>query len=240
MKNKEIEEVFDETALKVLTKAEIKIVDLNENYGSVTVTGKVTHLFDQLHDSIAQAGLIGDETGVTRFVIWKDGKGKPLEFGKVYTLEDYRVNSYEGKLSLTSNKNSNVTKKDVEIDVYIENAEEVGPLTAFVVEIKKAAITKLCDDPLDQDCKKKTKWGFDVRMVLDSGVSTMTIDVRDFVLLDLTIDKVKKTVMESGDPSMLLKVISEKLSGRYLQVEREYEAQRYFLIMNKELLKMVI
>ena len=240
MKNKEIEEIFDKTALNILAKAEIKIADLNENYGSVTVTGKVIHLFDQLHNSIAQAGLIGDETGVIRFVIWKDGKEKLLEFGKVYTLENYRVNSYEGKLSLASDTTSIITKKDVEIDVYIERTEEVSPLIAFVVEIKKAAITKLCDDPLDQDCKKKTKWGFDVRMVLDSGVSTMTIDVRDFVLLDLTIDKVKKTVMESGDPSMLLKVISEKLSGRYLQVEREYEAQRYFLIMNKELLKMVI
>lgn len=239
-KNEELNEVFSEDALKILNNAEVKISELTENFGNVTLVGKVMHLFDQTHDKISQSGLVGDETGVTRFVIWKsDLKKNAVEVDKVYEFKNYKVNAYEEKISIVSDKNSITEKKNIEITVH-ETQSETTSLTAFVVDVKKAAITKLCDNPLDDKCAKKTKWGFDVRLVLDSGTSTVTVDVRDFDLLDLTIKAVKEKVMQSGDPSHLINLISDKIGGRYLQVAREYDAQRYFLISNDQLKKMVI
>lgn len=235
-----LEEVFSNEALKVLNDAEVKIGDLNENFGTVTLIGKIIHLFDKPHDKISQSGLIGDETGVTRFVIWKSNIEKnAVEINKVYQFAGYKVNTYEEKVSIVSDTISVTEKKEVEITVHEEQSEATS-FTAFVVEVKKAAITKLCDNPLETDCKKKTKWGFDARLILDSGTSTVTVDVRDFGLLDLTIKEVREKVMESGDPSYLNELISEKISGRYLQISREYDAQRYFLITNDQLGKMVI
>lgn len=237
MKNK-LKDVFSIEALRAINSAKIKISDLNENFGTVTLVGKVIRLFDEVHETIAQAGLLGDETGTTKFVIWKSAKERALKKNKVYTFENYKVSTYNDQISIVSDKASALLDSNVKIDVH-EAQSEASDLMAFVVEVKKAAITKLCDNPLDKDCKEKTKWGFDVRMVLDSGNSTLTVDIRDFTLLDLTVASVKKTIMESGDPSLLLKTISEKVSGRYLILEREYEAQRYLLITNEQLLKMV-
>lgn len=233
----ELTDVFDEAALKILESEQLKIGDLNLNYIKVALTGKVVHLFEDTHAAIALAGLIGDETGVTRFVVWqKQLKENRLEEGKVYTLTNYKVNEYQGKVSIVTDTDSVAVESDKEITVQ-ETPTETSDLKCFVVEVKKAAIVKLCDDPLG-DCKKKTKWGFDVRLLLDSGQETVTVDVRDFELLDLTITQVKKIVMESGNPNELNALMTEKLSGHYLTITKEYDAQRYFLVRNKTLKEM--
>lgn len=236
-KKSELEDVFDDAALKILDSEQLTIGEINPNFIKVNLTGKVIHLFEDTHASIALAGLIGDETGVVRFVVWpKQAKENALEEGKIYSLTNYKVNEYQGKVSIVTDTDSVAVESDKEITVQDTPSEAID-LKCFVVAVKKAAIVKVCDDPLG-DCKKKSKWGFDVRLLLDSGQETVTVDVRDFELLDLTIAEVKKIVMESGNPNELNALMTEKLSGHYLTVTKEYDAQRYFLVRNKTLKEM--
>lgn len=229
-----IEEVFGENALKILTTNDAHVIkDIDENYDGMkigAIDGKVVHLFDTTHESIAQSGLIGDSTGIIKFVIWAKGKVAKVEKGKVYQFNGYKVNVYQGKASIVTTDESVNTLLDKEIKV-IETA--TGMLGCFIVELKKAAMTKLCDDPVVQDCKKKNKWGFDLRLVGDTGQGVVTIDVRDFKILDLSVDSIKKEIIESGNPNVLFETFENRFVGHYLTLNNVIPDQHYFLITNK-------
>ena len=51
-----------------------------------TVKGKVVQLWENSHESIGQAGLIGDHTGVVKFTNWASSELPDMEEGKSYML----------------------------------------------------------------------------------------------------------------------------------------------------------
>jgi len=68
--------------------------------GEVCVTGQVEELWVPSHPSIAQVGLIGDETGRTRLTIWERSDAPLIKKGEIISVYGAARNWYQGRISL--------------------------------------------------------------------------------------------------------------------------------------------
>jgi replication factor A1 len=76
----------------------LAIGDLTPGIGSVK--GKFIQEWDVSHDRMLQAGLLGDESGTVKFVIWKEEGKERLNPGTVYSVYYALVDEYQGRMSL--------------------------------------------------------------------------------------------------------------------------------------------
>ncbi|MDD2439279.1 MAG: replication protein A [Methanosarcinaceae archaeon] len=94
-----------------------KLSDLSEAGQWTDVKVKVIQLWDKTHESIAQVGLIGDETGVIKFTKWLNAGLPELEQGKSYLLKGVLISEYNGRLSIELKSNSSIEKLEEEVEV---------------------------------------------------------------------------------------------------------------------------
>ncbi len=71
--------------------------------GIAGVRAKVIQEWDATHERMLQSGLLGDETGTIKFVIWKEPGKEKLVVGAVYTIFYAQVDEFNGRLSLNLN-----------------------------------------------------------------------------------------------------------------------------------------
>ena len=93
--------VKESTTEGVLIPGTVPIVNLLTGVGSVRA--KVIQEWDASHERMLQSGLLGDETGTIKFVIWKEAGKKKLEVGGVYNIFYALVDEFNGRLSLNLN-----------------------------------------------------------------------------------------------------------------------------------------
>jgi replication factor A1 len=86
---------------RVLSPATVPIADLRP--GIHGVRAKMIQEWDASHDRMLQSGLLGDETGTVKFVIWKEPGKEKLLPGAVYTVFYAQVDEFNGRLSLNLN-----------------------------------------------------------------------------------------------------------------------------------------
>jgi replication factor A1 len=84
-----------------LIPSTVPIVTLHTGVGSVRA--KVIQEWDASHERMLQSGLLGDETGTIKFVIWKEAGKEKLEIGAVYNIFYALVDEFNGRLSLNLN-----------------------------------------------------------------------------------------------------------------------------------------
>ncbi|MFA5294997.1 MAG: nucleotide-binding protein [Methanoregulaceae archaeon] len=74
------------------------IQDLTPGIGSVRA--KFIQEWEVTHDRMLQSGLLGDESGTVKFVIWKEEGRERLVSGTVYSIYYALVDEYQGRMSL--------------------------------------------------------------------------------------------------------------------------------------------
>jgi replication factor A1 len=79
----------------------VPVRDLRPGIGSVRA--KMIQEWDTTHDRMLQSGLLGDETGTIKFVIWKEPGKEKLATGSVYSIFYAQVDEFNGRLSLNLN-----------------------------------------------------------------------------------------------------------------------------------------
>lgn len=82
-----------------LTPRITRIADLSP--GVASVTAKVVQNWDVRHERMQQTGLLGDESGTVKFIVWRGGSDQVLAPDQVYTILYAAVEEYNGRLSLT-------------------------------------------------------------------------------------------------------------------------------------------
>lgn len=75
-----------------------KLADVDRK--EVSVAGRVETLWDPSHPSIAQVGLIADESGQTRVTIWQKSDAPWIAEGEQVRIHGAARNWYEGRVSL--------------------------------------------------------------------------------------------------------------------------------------------
>ena len=83
---------------RALIPSVVKIGELKPGIGSVRV--KVVQEWEAAHERMLQSGILGDESGTVKFVIWKDAGKEKLTVGTVYTIFHALVEEFNGRLSL--------------------------------------------------------------------------------------------------------------------------------------------
>jgi replication factor A1 len=205
------------------------VAEINTPEEWLTVEVKVVELWEPSSESIAQTGLVGDETGTVKFTSWAKSEVPTLEEGATYRLENVVTDEFQGRMSIKLNSSTEVEEIDAEIEVGDDEVEVEGALVAIQ---SGSGLIKRCPE---DDCTRVLQNGrcsehgevegeFDMRVkgVLDDGNETYD------VLLDreatervtgIEMEEAKQEAMDALDTSVVTDRIESLLVGRYFRVK---------------------
>ena len=206
--------------------AAVADIDSPEEWLDMTV--KVVDLWEPNADSIAQVGLLGDETGTVKFTKWAKSELPELDEGAVYRLEGVVTDEYQGRFSVKLNSATTIEELDTELEVGDDDTEVEGAL----VDIQSGSgLIKRCPA---EDCTRVLQNGrcsehgdvegeFDLRIkgVLDDGVEIHeTIFNRESTeeLTGITLNEAQQMAMDALDTEVVVEEMRETVLGRYYRV----------------------
>ncbi len=222
----------------------VKIADITKPGQWISLKAKVVQLWDSSSPNVSQVGLIGDETGIIKFVIWaKSGKGE-VEEGKSYLFRNVVTDSFQGRMQINVNRNSEIIEIDEDIQLPPREIEVVGALVAIQQNSGLIQRCKLCRRVMTKGiCPIHGKVeGYDdlrIKGVLDDGENFYEIILNEENIKALTgidLEKAKQIVAERLDRNAVLSELKSKLLGRYLKV-RGTKGGRYLIVSDVEFLK---
>ncbi|MCY4732774.1 replication factor A [Natronomonas gomsonensis] len=223
--------------------AEVADIDAPEEW--LDLTAKVVELWDPRADSIAQVGLLGDETGTVKFTKWAKSDLPELEEGAVYRLGNLVTDEYEGRFSVKLNSTTTIEEIDEDIEVGDDSTEVEGAL----VDIQSGSgLIKRCPE---EDCTRVLQNGrcsehgevegeFDLRIkgVLDDGETIHEVIFNQESteeLTGITLDEAQEMAMDALDTEVVVEEMRETVLGRYYRVAGP-TLGRYVLANDIELL----
>jgi replication factor A1 len=210
----------------------------------VDVRAEVVQLWEPRSDSIAQVGLLADESGTVKFVSWTKSNLQELEEGEAYLLENVVTDEYEGKFSVKLNRTTDIEHLDEEIDTGDDDyeAESFTSEGALVAIRPGSGLIKRCPD---EDCTRVLQNGrcsehgqvegeYDMRIkgALDNGheVEDVIFDMEATeVVTGYSLHEAKSAAMDALDPGVVADEFRAQLVGRYFEIEGP-EVGEYHLV----------
>jgi replication factor A1 len=206
----------------------IAVGDIDEGEEWHTVEAKVVDLWEPRSDSIAQVGLLGDESGTIKFVKWSESDLSELKEGQAYRLGNVVTDEYEGRYSVKLNSTTTIEELDEEIEVGDDAEEVVGAL----VDIQSGSgLIKRCPE---EDCTRVLQNGrcnehgevegeFDLRIkgVIDDGHDAHEVIFDQKAtedVADITLDEAQQMAMDALDTEVVADEIADALLGKYYRV----------------------
>lgn len=213
---------------------EVNIGEIDTQNQRVDVRVKVVHIFDDNHESIYQAGLIGDESGVTKYTEFKsDSETMELEEGECYLIEGAKTDLYNGQYNIQFSENTVVTHledEDIEVDDSGGNQQSYELVVVDVNE-ETSGLIKRCPE---EDCTRVLDNGrcgdhgsvdgeFDLRMKVigDNGEEAVSLYINRDELEEytgLTLEEAKETASEEMDRTVVLRDLTPEFLGNYFAV----------------------
>ena len=219
--------------------ASVGLAEIDQDEQWLYVTAKVVELWEARSDSVAQVGLLGDETGTTKFVAFETSDLPELEEGKVYRLENLVTDEYQGNFSVKLNRTTTITEVDEEIEV----GDDAETVEGALVDIQSGSgLIKRCPE---DDCTRVLQNGrcsehgdvegeFDLRIkgVLDDGeaVHEVIFDRESTEeLTGTTLEEAKDMAMDALDTTVVADEMRTGTLGRYYRVSGP-QFGRYVLV----------
>lgn len=207
----------------------------------VTVRGRILQLWQSRSEAIAQAGLVGDETGQMKFTIFA-GHGHPeVEEGKSYEFRSVVTDKFNDRLSVKVGKTSAIIPLEQEVVARGTPVEMVG---ALLDVLPGSGYIKRCPQ-----CGRMVQKGacsehgsvspvedIRVKAILDDGAAAKDILLNRELAercTGITLDQARKRVEETLDTAAILDDIKRTLFGRYFHV-RGPQVGRYILVETLE------
>ncbi|MBP1922557.1 replication factor A1 [Halorubrum alkaliphilum] len=206
----------------------VQVNDIDEDEQWVDLRVELVDLWEPRSDSIAQVGLLGDESGTIKFVAFETSDLPELEEGQAYELTNVVTDEYEGSYSVKLNRTTGITAIDEEIEVG-DNADTVE---GALVDIQSGSgLIKRCPE---EDCTRVLQNGrcsehgqvegeFDLRIkaVLDDGETVTEVIFDREATEDLTgmgLEEAKDMAMDALDTTVVAEEMAEDVLGRYYRV----------------------
>ena len=206
----------------------VQVNDIDEDEQWVDLRVELVDLWEPRSDSIAQVGLLGDESGTIKFVAFETSDLPELTEGQAYELTNVVTDEYEGSYSVKLNRTTGITEVDETIEVG-DNAETVE---GALVDIQSGSgLIKRCPE---EDCTRVLQNGrcsehgqvdgeFDLRIkaVLDDGARvTEVIFDREATetLTGMDLEAAKEMAMDALDTTVVAEEMAEDVLGRYYRV----------------------
>jgi replication factor A1 len=194
----------------------------------VNLEVKVVQLWEPRSPSIKQAGLVGDETGIVKFVTWKKAEKVPmLEEGKCYALKNVAVSFYRDRPQVQLNTYTVVEEIEKDIRLPSKDVEFVAPIVHVLgnsgliqrcPECRRVVSKNTCPihgkiSPLDD---------LRVKAVFDDGRETYNAILDENAISSLTgidLEKARQMAQENLSRESVLDELVDKLVGRYYKVK---------------------
>jgi len=206
----------------------VDVADVDAPEEWVDVTVKVVDLWEPTSESIAQVGLLGDETGTIKFTKWAKSDLPELEEGAVYDLGNVVTDEYQGRFSVKLNKTTVIEERDEDIEVGENTVEAEGALVAIQ---SGSGLIKRCPE---EGCTRVLQNGrcsehgevegeFDLRIkgVLDDGTEVTQVIFDEEATTDLTgisLETAQEMAMDALDTTVVADEMREDVLGRYYRV----------------------
>ncbi len=206
----------------------VQVNDIDEDEQWVDLRVELVDLWEPRSDSIAQVGLLGDESGTIKFVAFETSDLPELEEGQAYELTNVVTDEYEGSYSVKLNRTTGIT----EIDESIEVGDNADTVEGALVDIQSGSgLIKRCPE---EDCTRVLQNGrcsehgqvegeFDLRIkgVLDDG-ETVTEVIFDReateALTGMSLEEAKDMAMDALDTTVVAEEMADDVLGRYYRV----------------------
>ncbi len=212
------------------------IAEIKEGGKWVTLKVKLIQMWENASDKITQAGLIGDESGIIRFIMWVSSGLQPMVEGKCYEIKNAVTDIYNEKFQIKFNKATSI--KEIPSGITVSHEEE---FTGAIVSIQSGTgLIKRCPE-----CNRQIKNGicgehgkvegiFDLRIktVLDNGkeIRELLLDAEQtFKLTGIDLAKAKEMAIEALDQNVVAQTIRDMLMGRYYQAKGN-STGRYLIV----------
>ena len=207
---------------------QVALADIDAAEQWVDVTAKVVELWEPRSDSIAQVGLLGDESGTIKFTKWAKSDLPTLSEGAVYRLGNVVTDEYQGRFSVKLNRTTTIDELDTDLEVGDNTVEVEG---AFVDIQSGSGLIKRCPE---DDCTRVLQNGrcaehgevegeFDLRIkgVLDDGTEVVEVlfdkDATE-ALTGIGLEQAKDMAMDALDTSIVADEMRELTLGRYYRI----------------------
>jgi len=205
---------------------QVKASDIKEDGKWVTLRCKVIQLWDVNHESVSQAGLLGDESGTVAFKKWTKANLALVEEGKSYIFKNVATSEWQGRFSVNLNKTSEI----IQINEDIEVGKTVTEFSGAIVDVQSGSgLIKRCPEcnralvkgACGEHGKVEGVYDLRIKAVLDDGEKVQDILMNREIteaFTGITLDKAKEMATEALDQGVVLDVFKNKLVGRYYVV----------------------
>jgi replication factor A1 len=207
---------------------EANLAELETDEEWVDLRVKVVDLWDPGHESIAQVGLVGDESGTKKFVAFQTSDLPTLEEGAVYRLGNVVTDEYQGNISVKLNRTTTIEQLDEDLEVGDDDVTVEGAL----VDVQSGSgLIKRCPE---EDCTRVLQNGrcsehgevdgeFDLRIkgVLDDGVEVHEVIFdreATETLTGVSLEEAKQLAMDALDTTVVADEMRADTLGRYYRV----------------------
>ena len=202
--------------------------DIDQDEQWVDVRAKVVELWEPRSESVAQVGLLGDDSGRMKFIAFTTSELPELEEGKSYALGNVVTDEYQGNFSVKLNRTTSITELDEEIEVGDDSTSVEGAL----VDIQSGSgLIKRCPE---EGCTRVLQNGrcsehgsvegeFDLRIkaVVDDGDEVHEVIFNREMTEKLTgieLDEAKQMAMDALDTTIVEEEMRGDLVGFYYRV----------------------
>jgi len=216
---------------------EMKISEIKEASRWIDLRAKVVQLWDPTSETISQTGLIGDETGVIKFVKWAKSELPDLAEGESYLFKNVVTDEFDGRFSVKLNRTSGFEPLEEEIEASPQEAK----FTGAIVDVQKGSgLIKRCPvcrrmltkGVCGEHGKQEGTYDLRIKAVLDDGVRVQEVLInreRTESLMGISMEEAKSMAMEALDHEVVRGMIEESLLGRYYSVAGP-TVDRYILV----------
>jgi len=207
--------------------------------GLFNVRGKIIQFFDSKNDKIDQVGLLGDESGIVKFITWKSSGAPQLEKDKAYVFNYAQSQKYNELYSLVI---SSAIEIPDDIHVPSKQTEIIGSLVS--IKMGSGLIRRCKVDGCGRVISRQNyctiheiqddfKWDMRIKGIIDDGYTAynviMTLPTVE-KLSEITLDKAIEISQNNplGPDEVLLR-IRAKILGRYYTIVGTKYPDRVFV-----------
>jgi ssDNA-binding replication factor A large subunit len=165
---------------------------------------KVLELWEPTSTSVAQVGLLGDSSGVMKFVSWETSNVPQIEEGASYALETVVTDEYDGQFSVHLNSETSVAE-------ITGAAAERERLAADVLDAVALGTIDTADKWVDVQVEVDQLWEPTSGSIAQVGLLADTTGRIKFVSWE-TSDLPK---LDEGETYSLDNVVTDEYDGRY-------------------------
>jgi replication factor A1 len=218
-----------------------KIKDIASDGKWISLKAKVVQLWENEKPSISQIGLLGDDTGTIKFVVWTKSDLPLLEEGKSYVFKNLVTDSWQGRFSVKLNKTTTVVPTE---DVEVANSDVA--MTGAIVDVQSGSgLVKRCPECnrilVKGACvdhgKQEGEYDLRVKAVIDDGHIAQDIILNQEMTYKVTgidVKVARKMAMDAVDPLVVLDEIKRILLGKYFTVKGPVLGSRYLLVKDMQ------